>query len=53
VNFTARARGSRPAVRLNHEGVEHAWAHPGEALSMELNTPTRLLLERVYGKGAG
>lgn len=52
VNFTARARGSRPAVRLNHEGVEHAWALPGEALSMELNSPTRLLLERVHGKGA-
>jgi phosphoglycolate phosphatase-like HAD superfamily hydrolase/ADP-ribose pyrophosphatase YjhB (NUDIX family) len=55
VNFTARARGSRPAVRLNHEGDGYRWALPGEALAMPLNAPTRLLIEAVHpgaGKGA-
>jgi phosphoglycolate phosphatase-like HAD superfamily hydrolase/ADP-ribose pyrophosphatase YjhB (NUDIX family) len=52
VNYLARAAGSRPAVRLNHEGDHFLWATPGEAFDLPLNGPTRVLLERVYGKAA-
>jgi phosphoglycolate phosphatase len=50
VNFLARVAGSRPAVRLNHEGDHAVWATAEEAFAMALNAPTRVLLERVYGK---
>lgn len=51
VNFRARARGSRPAVKLNHESDDWIWVMPAEAMAMPLNGPTRVLLERVAGTG--
>ena len=49
VNYRARVAGSRPPVRLNHEGEEWLWATPAEAAELPLNGPTRLLLERLEG----
>jgi hypothetical protein len=34
-------------VVLNEEAEEFRWVTPQEAASMELNAPTRILLERV------
>jgi ADP-ribose pyrophosphatase YjhB (NUDIX family) len=39
------------AVRLNYEAMEYAWTTPADALTWDLNEPTRLLIERVYGAG--
>jgi len=39
------------AVRLNYEASEFAWVTPTVALTMDLNQPTRFLIEQVYGKG--
>lgn len=52
VNYRARTSGSRPAVALNHEGVEWLWATPAEAMALPLNGPTRVLLERAAGAPA-
>jgi len=42
------------AVRLNYEASEFAWVTPTVALTMDLNQPTRFLIEQVYGdKGMG
>lgn len=46
LNFTCRARGEQ-AVKLNDEAQEWRWVTMEEALAMELNTPTRVLLEKV------
>jgi ADP-ribose pyrophosphatase YjhB (NUDIX family) len=50
VNYTARAAGRMPPVKLNHESQEALWVEPGEALGLDLNGPTRALLLRL---GAG
>lgn len=39
------------AVRLNYEASEFAWVTPAAALTMDLNQPTRFLIEQVYGEG--
>jgi hypothetical protein len=58
LNYTCRATGSC-AVRLNEEAQEFRWVPPEEALKMELNQPTRILLDHlktvnhVAGEGAG
>lgn len=49
VNYTARAAGVRPPVRLNHESDDHVWAELEAALGLELNSPTRILIEKVLG----
>ncbi len=36
-------------VVLNDEAEEYAWVTPAEAMQMALNTPTRYLLEKIYG----
>lgn len=43
LNYIARANGTE--VRLNDEAEDFRWVLPAEALSMELNQPTRILLE--------
>ena len=53
VNYTARTRGSSPAVRLNDEAEEYTWVTPDAALGMTLNQPTRVLLEKVLADRAG
>jgi phosphoglycolate phosphatase-like HAD superfamily hydrolase/ADP-ribose pyrophosphatase YjhB (NUDIX family) len=46
LNYTCRVSGSC-AVRLNDEAQEFRWVSPEEALKMELNQPTRILLNQV------
>ncbi len=45
LNYTACAAGHSPQVVLNDEAEEFRWLPPGEALELDLNTPTRVLLE--------
>lgn len=47
LNYTCRTTGTE--VTLNDEAEEYRWVKPAEALEMELNTPTRILLEAVKG----
>jgi len=47
MNYTARALPGE--VVLNDEAVKHMWVDGREAMrTLPLNTPTRLLLERVF-----
>ncbi len=44
---------SRPeSVRLNDEAQEFRWLAPGEALGLDLNRPTRVLLEALTSRHA-
>jgi phosphoglycolate phosphatase len=47
LNYTAEAEGD--AVVLNEEAEEFRWVTPEEARGMDLNAPTRILLEEVTG----
>ena len=51
VNFRAVTAGSAPPVRLNHEAQEYLWSDPRKALSLDLNGPTRVLVEKVLAEG--
>jgi 8-oxo-dGTP pyrophosphatase MutT (NUDIX family) len=42
LNYVARARST--AVQLNDEAEDFLWLDPAEALSLDLNQPTRVLL---------
>jgi phosphoglycolate phosphatase-like HAD superfamily hydrolase/ADP-ribose pyrophosphatase YjhB (NUDIX family) len=53
LNYTCRAAGSAPPVTLNDEAEEFRWVELAEALTMELNQPTRILLEDVVGSRRG
>ena len=44
LNYTCRCVGE-PRVRLNDEAQEFRWASVHDALAMELNQPTRILIE--------
>jgi phosphoglycolate phosphatase-like HAD superfamily hydrolase/ADP-ribose pyrophosphatase YjhB (NUDIX family) len=46
LNYTCRAQGALE-VRLNEEAQEFRWLPPDAALGLNLNEPTRLLLQRV------
>lgn len=46
LNYTCRAPGE-PRVILNEEAQEFVWVTPAAAAGMELNQPTRKLLEQV------
>ena len=46
LNYTCRATGKAKVI-LNEEAVEFRWVTPGEALTMDLNQPTRVLLKAV------
>ena len=49
LNYTCRCE--RPArVRLNDEAEAFRWVTPAEALPMELNQPTRILIEAVLAR---
>jgi len=43
-----RGRVHTKAVRLNYEAEAYAWVTPEAALTMELNEPTRVLIEAVF-----
>jgi len=49
LNYLARATGT--AVILNDEAEEFRWLTPDDALTLNLNQPTRLLLEEVGRQG--
>lgn len=51
VNYLARTEGVAPAVRLNHESDAYLWATAAEADSLDLNGPTRILLEKARREG--
>lgn len=46
LNYSAEAEEG--SVVLNDEAQEHRWVTPGEARAMDLNGPTRILLEAVF-----
>ena len=46
LNYTCRATGDSP-LQLNDEAEEWQWVTMDEAFALELNGPTRVLLERV------
>ena len=45
LNYTATAIGTE--VVLNDEAENHRWLSPGEAAKLDLNGPTRVLLDHV------
>lgn len=47
MNYTARCVSDDASVELNDEAEEFRWVLPEEALLMELNQPTRYLIEEV------
>ena len=47
LNYTCRAAGSAPPVTLNDEAQAFRWVTLAEALTMDLNRPTRVLLEAL------
>lgn len=49
LNYTCRTNGG--TVKLNEEAQEFRWVTMDEALKMELNHPTRILLEAVRNQG--
>ena len=48
LNYTCDTPGGE--VKLNEEAEEFKWVASDEALAMELNTPTRILIEAVKGQ---
>jgi len=51
LNYTCQCVGE-PRVQLNDEAQEFRWVSVGDALAMELNQPTRVLIETVLKPGA-
>ena len=47
LNYTCRAAGSAPPVTLNDEAQAFRWVTLAEALTMDLNRPTRVLLDEI------
>lgn len=50
LNYVAKATGT--AVTLNDEAQAHVWATPAEARALDLNGPTRALVEHALASGA-
>ncbi len=51
LNYLASCPLPEPRVTLNEEAQEHCWVRPAEALQMDLNQPTRVLLEECLSRG--
>ena len=49
LNYTARSRHGE--VRLNNEAEDFQWLPPAEALALDLNQPTRILIVEAIGRG--
>ena len=47
LNYRCKTNNLPEEVILNEEAQSYAWVSPEEALTMDLNTPTRLLIEEV------
>lgn len=52
MNYTCKCLDETPEVTLNDEAQSFQWIHPTHALSMDLNQPTRILIEEVLRKHA-
>lgn len=50
LNYTATTGGSAPPVQLNDEAEAFRWVSLDEAGALDLNRPTRVLLEAVRGR---
>ncbi len=50
-NYLVEVDGERPDVVLNDEAEAWQWVSPAAALEMELNQPTRILIEEVSRNG--
>jgi len=48
LNYLARASGTE--VRLNDEAEEFQWLAPTEALKLDLNQPTRVLMDECLAR---
>lgn len=53
LNYLAECQGSRPEVVLNHEAEAFRWCSLAEAVSLDLNEPTRVLLGTVQRRIRG
>lgn len=51
LNYVARCQAAEPAVALNDEAEEFQWLSPDSALKIELNQPTRILIEEAIRRG--
>jgi ADP-ribose pyrophosphatase YjhB (NUDIX family) len=51
LNYVAKCPLPEPQVVLNEEAQEHVWVTVQEALAMDLNQPTRVLLEECLKRG--
>jgi len=51
LNFTCRSKTDGP-VKLNSEAREFLWLELEKAMAMDLNRPTRVLLEEVQKRGS-
>jgi phosphoglycolate phosphatase len=51
LNYVARCPLPDPQVVLNEEAQAHCWVSVTEALAMDLNQPTRVLLEECLKRG--
>jgi ADP-ribose pyrophosphatase YjhB (NUDIX family) len=51
LNYTCRCAGE-PAVKLNDEAREFRWVTVAQALEMQVNQPTRKLLDAVAASGS-
>lgn len=47
LNYTCRATGKNPEVKLNEEGREYRWLSLADAKKLKLNKPTKILLDAV------
>lgn len=47
LNYTCRCTAKNPRVKLNHEGREFRWVKLKDAKKLNLNKPTKVLLEAV------
>ncbi|HTV75740.1 MAG TPA: NUDIX domain-containing protein, partial [Candidatus Baltobacteraceae bacterium] len=47
LNYTCRATGKNPEVKLNEEGREYRWLSLADAKKLKLNKPTKILIEAV------
>jgi len=47
LNYRCKTNNSPDEVILNEEAQSYVWVLPEEALKMDLNTPTRVLIEEV------
>jgi len=48
VNYTAKVAGLEPTPKLNHESDAFVWVSIAEAMKMDLNEPTKILIEKVF-----